>query len=201
MVVVSGPTGTVPLVASGPVQPPEETQLWALVAFQLSEVCAPLAIVVAAATKVTVGALSATMTSVWAVLVPLGPSQVTANVVVSMMLETVMVPLTGCGPLIPLVPTQDVADVVCSVRFMLPPALMLVAAGVRETSGPVVLAALPDPQAASAAEAHRTSAARINCAVSLIPKRVMSCSEFFFWIRRPEMGNKLRLRRNLKDNI
>jgi hypothetical protein len=172
-----------------------------LVAFQLSDVCSPLAIVVAPATRVTDGASSATMTSVCAVLVPSGPSQVTANVVVCMMLETVIVPFTGCGPVMPLVPTQDVAEVVCKVRFMLPPALTVVAAGVREISGPVVPAALPDPQAASVIAADSTNAARTDCEVSLINKRVMSCSWFFFWIRRPEKGNKLRLRRNLKDNI
>jgi hypothetical protein len=171
-----------------------------LVAFQVSVVCSPLAIVVDPATKLIVGASSATITSVCAVLVPVGPAHVTAKFVVSMMLETVMVPLTGCGPLIPLVPTHDVAEVVCSVRFMLPPDLTVVAAGVREICGPAVVAAT-GPQATSIAAVDSMNNTRSSCAVRDTLGRVMSYAEFFFWIRRLQAGNKLTFRRKLKDNI
>jgi hypothetical protein len=73
VVAVRGPVNCEPLVANVPLQPPEETHVWAPVEFQDSVVCAPLAIVVDAAVSVTVGAFWTTTTCVWAVVVPFGP--------------------------------------------------------------------------------------------------------------------------------
>jgi hypothetical protein len=101
-----------------------------------------------------------------------------------------------------LVPTQEVAAVVCSVRLMSLPALTVVVAGVREIVGPAEVAAPPVPQAASTAPADRTSTARSTCTkLRLIPQRVMSYPRFFFWVGHLEKDSRLRLRRRLKDVI
>jgi len=174
VVLVNGPVDCDPLVADVPLQLFEEEHDCASVAFHVRVVASPLAIEVDAAVRVMVGASPTTVTSVWAVFDPLGPVQVTENVVVSMTFGTTMVPFTGCGPLIPLVPTHDVAEVVCSVRLVLAPALTVAVSGVREIVGPVCVTSTA-PQAANAAAESMSSATRGNCKKTrFISKRVMS---------------------------
>jgi hypothetical protein len=83
---------------------------------------------------------------------------------------------------------------------MLPPDLTVVAAGVREICGPAVVAAT-GPHATSIAAVDSMNNTRSSCAVRASTERVMSYADFFFWIRRLLTGNKLTLRRKLKDNI
>jgi hypothetical protein len=201
VVSVRGPVSCEPLTAVEPLQLFEEVQDWASVAFQVSVVSSPLAIVVAAAVRTIVGASPTTVTSVWAVLVPLGPVQVTAKVVVSVTLGTTMVPFTGCGPLIPLVPSHDVAEEVCSTRLVLAPDLIVADCGVREIAGPV-FAALPVSHAASTAAEMTTSATRgTKAKIRLISKRVMSYRRFFFWVRGWDAASERGLRRRFGNII
>jgi hypothetical protein len=201
VVSVNGPVDCVPLVADEPLQLFEDEHDCASVAFHVRVVAAPLAIVVAAAVRMMVGASPTTVTSVWAVLDPLGPVQVTANVVVSMTSGTTMVPFTGCGPLIPLVPTHEVADVVCSIKLVVAPALTVAAWGVREIDGPV-LTVLTVPQAANTAPESMSSAARGNrTKTRLISKRVMSHWRYFFWVHCRGSVSKRGLRRRFENII
>jgi hypothetical protein len=148
MVLASAPVDCDPLTAMEPLQPPEAVQNWTFVAFQISVVCPPLAMVVAAAVSVTAGASCRVSTWVVAVLEPLGPVQVTAKVVVCWISGTSMVPLVGCGPVMPLVPTHWFAAELCSIRDVPAPASTTLAAGVSDTEGPAPPP--PDWQAARA---------------------------------------------------
>jgi hypothetical protein len=201
VVSVRGPVSCEPLTADEPLQLLEDVQDCASVAFQVRVVSSPLAIVVAAALRMIVGASPTTVTSVWAVLVPLGPVQDTAKVVVSVTLGTTMVPFTGCGPLIPLVPSHDVAEEVCRTRLVLAPALIVADWGVREIAGPV-FAALPVSQAASTAAEMRSSATRgTKTKIRLISNRVMSYPRFFFWVHGWDAASERRLGRSLGNII
>ena len=69
----------------------------------------PLGTVVAAAVRTIAGAGICTRTCVLAELLPVGPVQLTENAVGFETAGTVIVPLTGWGPVIPAVPVHAVA--------------------------------------------------------------------------------------------
>jgi hypothetical protein len=104
--------------------------------------------------------------------------------------------------MIPFVPTQEVADVVCSSRLVLAPALIVVAWGVREIAGPVLLVATLSPQAATTAAETRTSATRgTRTNTRLIFLRVMSYPRFFFWVHCRDATGERRLGRKIENII
>jgi hypothetical protein len=106
VVVESGPVDCVPLGGRFPLQPPEAVQKSAFADVQVRSVCAPPEIVVAPAVKLTVGEADRAITCVDAVVDPPVPVQLTEKVVFCMIAGVSMMPLVGCGPVIPLVPTH-----------------------------------------------------------------------------------------------
>ncbi len=159
VVLVNGPVNCEPLVGIGPFQPSplDAVQLLAWETLHVSVVSAPLAMVVSAAVSVIFGASCRARTWVLAILDPLGPLQVTAKVVVSVMVGTGMVPLVGTEPVIPLVPTHSVAAVLCRISEVPLPISTTLAVGVSETVGPALLL---DWQAARAVKVTRPRANR-----------------------------------------
>lgn len=125
-------------MASDPVQPPEAVQAVALVEDQLSVVLAPLAILVDAALRDTVGAAADTVTVADCEAVPPVPVQATMNWVVALSAGVLVEPLTGSEPLQPPEAVHEVALVAVQVNIEVAPLFTVLGLAERVTAGAAV---------------------------------------------------------------
>jgi hypothetical protein len=142
VVLVSAPVDQLPLVATGPLHPPDAVHAVAFEDVQVSVDMPPAAIVVGEAVRVTVGAVAVTTISVDCVVLPLGPVQVSVYTVVVVKGSVVIDPVTGCVPVQPpdAVQVWALAEVHCRVVVL--PTSTVVLAAVKVSVG---MEAVPEP--------------------------------------------------------
>jgi hypothetical protein len=119
--VISGPVDWLPLVGSGPVQPPDPVQLVALVELQVN-VDAPLyATLVGTALSEAVGTAKNATVAETGALVPPGPLHVSVYTVVAPTVAVACEPLLASVPVQPPLAWQAVASLELQVSVEVPP--------------------------------------------------------------------------------